>query len=253
MMFRQVARGLKRVAQQPQLRMAIRPNQAIATTQYRQFSDAAELDPSLFRAFSAGDVKQIQSTPDHKPPVNEDTIEGRYAAVLFSSASQQEALFTIYEDLVYIKALYANSESFKLFTQNAGVGAKEMDQFNQALASLGSFNPLTIKFMEVLAENKRLTYIDAIADRYVKLYQLFNKEEKITIISAEPLDSSEQGEVLAALRANPSNEGKEFTLDFTVDPTIKGGLQMYTETEFMDMSLSSRIDKLKSEVSKLIE
>jgi hypothetical protein len=28
---------------------------------------------------------------------------------------------------------------------------------------------------------------------------------------------------------------------------------MYTETEFMDMSLVSRIDKLKSEVSKLVE
>jgi hypothetical protein len=28
---------------------------------------------------------------------------------------------------------------------------------------------------------------------------------------------------------------------------------MYTETEFMDMSLSSRIEKLKTEVSKLIE
>jgi len=28
---------------------------------------------------------------------------------------------------------------------------------------------------------------------------------------------------------------------------------MYTETEFMDMSLSSRLDKLKSEVSKLVE
>ena len=112
---------------------------------------------------------------------------------------------------------------------------------------------MTIKFLEVLAENKRLTYISGIADRYVKLYQVFNKEEKITIISAEALSSSEQSEVLAALKANPTNEGKEFTLDFEVDPTIKGGLQMYTETEFMDMSLASRIDKLKTEVSRLIE
>ena len=110
-----------------------------------------------------------------------------------------------------------------------------------------------MKFLEVLAENKRLTYIRGIADRYQKLYQAFNKEEKITIISADSLNSSEQSEVLAALKANPTNEGKEFTLDFTVDATIKGGLQMYTETEFMDMSLASRIDKLKSEVGKLIE
>jgi len=43
--------------------------------------------------------------------------------------------------------------------------------------------------------------------------------------------------VLAALKANPNNTGKEFKLEFQIDSTIKGGLQMYTETEFMDMSL----------------
>ena len=32
------------------------------------------VDKSLFKAFSVGDVKQIQSTPDHKPPTQEDTI-----------------------------------------------------------------------------------------------------------------------------------------------------------------------------------
>ena len=44
-----------------------------------------------------------------------------------------------------------------------------------------------MKFLEVLAENKRLIYIKEIAKKYQKLYQQFNKEEKITIISAEPL------------------------------------------------------------------
>lgn len=107
--------------------------------------------------------------------------------------------------------------------------------------------------MEVLAENKRLVFISGIAQRYQKLYQQFNKEEKITIISAEPLSSGEQQEVLDALKANPQNEGKEFTLDFTVDPSIQGGLQMYTETEFMDMSLASRIDKLRNDVTRMIE
>lgn len=146
---------------------------------------------ALYSAFTVGDVKQINSTPDHKPPSQEDTIEGRYATVLFTSASEQESLYTIYEDIVYIKALYDNSESFKLFTQNAGVGAKEIAAFNAALNSLGDFHPLTMKFLEVLAENKRLTYISGISDRYVKLYQQFNKEEKITIISADQLNSSE--------------------------------------------------------------
>lgn len=159
----------------------------------------------------------------------------------------------MFEDICYIESLCKNSYSFEMFTRNAGVGKKEIRLFNEALNSLGDFHPLTIKFLEVLAENKRLIYIKGIAQRYQKLYQQFNKEEKITIISSEALNDGEQGEVLAALRANPSNEGKEFTLDFTVDPAIKGGLQMYTETEFMDMSLVSRLDKIKTEVTKMIE
>jgi len=207
----------------------------------------------LFRPFTVGDIKQIQSTPNHKAPSAEDTIEGRYAGVLFTSASQAEALFTVYEDITYLKQIYENSESFKLFTQNAGVGAKEIRLFNQALNNLGTFHPLTIRFLEVLAENKRLIYISGIAQRYQKLYQQFNKEEKITIISAETLSSAEEQEVMSALKSNPMNEGKEFTLDFTVDPAIKGGLQMYTETEFMDMSLSSRLDRLRTEVNRLID
>ena len=69
-----------------------------------------------------------------------------------------------------------------------------------------------------------LAFIGGIADRYIKLYKTLNKEEKITIISAETLSSDEQGEVLSALKANPLNAGKEFTLEFTIDETIKGGL-----------------------------
>ena len=68
---------------------------------------------------------------------------------------------------------------------------------------MATFHPLTIKFLEILAENKRLVLIDAIIQRYIKLYQQFHKEEKITIISATKLSAAEEGEVLAALQANP--------------------------------------------------
>ena len=66
--------------------------------------------------------------------------------------------------------MYKNSETFRLFTQNAGVGSKEINLFNASLKSLGDFHPTTIRFLEVLAENKRLVFLSGIADRYVKLY-----------------------------------------------------------------------------------
>jgi len=153
----------------------------------------------------------------------------------------------------FLAELYGNSESFQLFTQNAGVGIKEIKQFNQGLQEAGDFHKVTIRFIEVLAENKRLMFIKEVAEKYAKLYQQFNKEEKITVISAYKLSSDEEQQVHKALRANPQNQGKEFVIEFKVDEAIQGGLQMYTESEFMDMSLASRVDRLSQEIQKVVD
>ena len=88
------------------------------------------LDQSLFQPFSLGDIKKVNSTPDNKAPSSEDTIEGRYAGVLFTTASQKGALYDVYEDMIYLSQLYTHSESFRLFTENAGVGQKEIRLLN---------------------------------------------------------------------------------------------------------------------------
>lgn len=88
------------------------------------------LDKSLFQPFSLGDIKVVKSTPDNKAPSYEDTIEGRYANVLFTTASQKNALYEIYEDMMYLSELYTHSESFRQFTENAGVGSKEIKLLN---------------------------------------------------------------------------------------------------------------------------
>ena len=73
------------------------------------------------------------------------------------------------------------------------------------------------------------------------------------MISAYKLSSDEEQQVLGALKANPQNQGKEFVIEFRTDETILGGLQMYTESEFMDMSLSSRVDRLNQEIQKMVD
>lgn len=116
---------------------------------------------------------------------------------------------------------------------------------------MGSFHETSIKLIEVLIENRRFKFINDIAQHYQKLYQTFNKEEKITIISAHELSSGERSEVEQALKENPQNQGKEFVIEYQIDESILGGLQMYTESEFMDMSLQSRLDRIQTEVNRI--
>ena len=174
--------------------------------------------------FTLGDIPRIDTTPDHKAPSQEDTIEGRYATVLFTGASRENCLYDVMEDMAYLAELHTHSEEFRLFTQNGGVGEVQVKKLNVALTETANFQPLTLKFLEILAENKRLVYLKEIADKYAKLYGEFNNQEKITIISAATLSSSQQNEVLAALKANPNNAGKEFTIEYKVDEAIVGGL-----------------------------
>ena len=128
-----------------------------------------------------------------------------------------------------------------MFTQNAGIGLKEIRAFIQALKDTGAdVATTTVRFIEVLAENKRLMFIKEVSERYQKLYIQASKAEKISkvqIISAYKLTGEEEQQVLQALRANPQSKGKDFVLEFKIDESIIGGLQMYTESEFMDLSL----------------
>jgi hypothetical protein len=50
--------------------------------------------------------------------------------VLFTTASQRKALYEVYEDMMYLSELYTHSESFRQFTENAGVGQKEIKLLN---------------------------------------------------------------------------------------------------------------------------
>lgn len=161
------------------------------------------LDKSLFNAFSVGDIAKIESTPDHKPPSEEDTIAGRYSGVLFTTASMKGDLYNVYEDMKYLQEILKYSDMFKLFTENAGVDSIAINKLNNALKETAPFSETTLRFMVVLAENKRLNRIGDISEKYAKLYQEFNKEEKITIISAADLSADQKSQVVAALESNP--------------------------------------------------
>lgn len=186
------------------------------TAQANQDSlDAPKLDAEFFKPFSVGDnIKRVASAPDHRPPSFEDTIEGRYAASLFISASQNGKLFEVYEDVVYLNHLYKHCEHFRLFTENNGIGLADVMKLNSALRETAHFDDVTFKFLVVLAESKRLIYLREISEKYAKLYMQLNKEEKITIISASELNDGQRGQVLDALKANPKNEGKQFVIQY---------------------------------------
>ena len=71
-----------------------------------------------------------------------------------------------------------------------------------------------------------------------------------TIISAEPLTKAQVEAVEKAMTAQ-MGAGKTVMLTTKVDPAILGGLQIFAGSEFLDCSLRSRIERLKSELNRI--
>jgi len=78
--------------------------------------------------------------------MQEDTVAGRYAATLFIAASKENNLFRVYEDMNFIRELYSQMESLRLFTYNSGLNHHQINAFVETLAQLGNFCETTIKF-----------------------------------------------------------------------------------------------------------
>jgi len=200
-------------------------------------------------AYNFATTEEIKSVMGHKPPALEDTPHGRYASVLFTSASKQEGLTVVLEDVRNLKEIYNQSEVFRNFVYNTAFKRTEQLTILDEINKIAGLNTLTIDFLSTLIDNKRVDLLPKILDKYVEFYRILNKEENITIISAEELSNEERERVRDSLQK--SNKGVNFTLKFEIDPTILGGLQMYSGNKFMDCSLSSRISRVKGELAKI--
>jgi F-type H+-transporting ATPase subunit O len=216
------------------------------------FTTLPKLNKSPFTPFAynfASGTEDIKSVIGHKPPSLEDTPHGRYASVLFTTASKQEGLATVLEDVKNLKEIYNQSDIFKNFVFNTAFKRTEQLAILEEIQGMAGLNPLTVDFLSTLIDNKRLDILPKVLDKYVEFYRILNKEENITIISAEELSSEQRERVRESLQQ--ANKGVTFTLKFEIDPTILGGLQMYSGNKFMDCSLSSRISRVKGELAKI--
>lgn len=105
------------------------------------------------------------------------------------------------------------------------------------------------QFINTLIDNKRVTDLPRISNRFVEYYKLLNKEEGVTVISARELNADQKKRVQQTLEE--SYKGTTFTVKYQIDSSILGGLQVYFGNSFMDASLLSRVNLIRSEFEKL--
>ncbi len=166
----------------------------------------------------------------------------RYARALFDLADDTKMVAVAEADLKTFKALLAESSELRAAIDSPVIGSDDKGKVMKALADAAHVNPLTNKFLGLLAANNRVAALPAVITAFEALAAERRGAVAAEVITAIELTAAQKKGVAAALR---QALGKDPEITARVDPSILGGLKVRVGSRLFDASLKSRLDQLK--------
>ena len=169
------------------------------------------------------------------------SLAGRYALALFDLAKDSNALETVESGIARVGQALAASPDLVALTTSPVVSRDAAIRVIAATASELKLDPLTSKFLGVLATNRRLGELGNIVRAFAGLAAAHRGETTAEVTSAHPLDDGQ----LAALKAQlKARLGRDVAVDVKVDPAILGGLVVKVGSRLLDSSIRTRLNTL---------
>ena len=192
---------------------------------------------------------RMASSAAKKPqqPLRIYGVDGTYATALFDVAVAESRVPQVSSSLAAVNDLLHNDSKLAHIFQNPALSLQDRQLVAKTVVNNGSVKvePAVANFLNVLAENNRLSLLEKIAKDFAKLDDHYNGVVNGTITTAQPLDNKSFKRIEKAL-AGSKFVGPEKTLRLTntVDPQIQGGLIVEIDEKTVDLSIAARIQKL---------
>lgn len=177
-----------------------------------------------------------------RPPVQVFGLEGRYATALYSAASKEKKLDQVEKELLRISALIKDPKLSSIIT-NPHVKRALKQKTITDLLTKEKFSPITNNFVNLLAENGRLSNTSDVINSFGKIMSAHRGEVLCSVTTASPLDEASLTELKTALNGFLA-KGESLKLEIKTDPTILGGMLVSIGDKYIDMSTRTKIQKL---------
>ncbi len=169
------------------------------------------------------------------------SLSGRYATALFELARDSKTLDAVGASLATLKQALAESADLKTVTTSPLIGRADQGKAIAATAAVLQLDPITSKFLGVLAENRRLAALPAIARDFQTLSARHRGETSAEVVTAHPLDEGQMAALKARLK---SMVGSEVSVEASVNPAILGGLIVKMGSRQIDGSIRTKLNAL---------
>ncbi len=171
-----------------------------------------------------------------------NVIANRYATALIETAEQAKALDSVEKDMIALAAMLAGSDDLKSLISSPIFSREKQQAAIQALAKAAGFNTLTVNFLGVLSQNRRLFSLEQILRAFTTELSKRRGEVRAQVKTAFPLTPEQERLLQDSLK---KSLGFNVHLEKSVDRSLLGGMIVTVGSRMIDDSVKSKLDRLK--------
>lgn len=165
-------------------------------------------------------------------------IAARYASALFDIADERHALDQIAGDLEKVKALLSDNAELRAALRNPLYSKESQGKAIAEIGKAAGLSPLVLNFLGVLAKNRRLFALGAIADAFLAELARRRGQMSVDVTSAQPLTLEQTERLTEKLNQTLAAKVK---VNAKVDPSLLGGLVVKIGSRLIDSSIRTKL------------
>ena len=169
------------------------------------------------------------------------SLAGRYASALFDLARDERQIESVGKSLEALSQALVDSKDFAELVASPLVSREEAGKAFTALVPDLGIDPVTGRFLGVLAHNGRKRELPAVIRAFRRLAAEHRGETTAEIVTARPLNDDQLSQLRTQLR---SRAGRDVSIDASVDPNILGGIVVKLGSQQIDASIRTKLNRL---------
>lgn len=169
-----------------------------------------------------------------------------YSTSLYDAAKEENCTEEVYESLKAISGILDENGDYVKLVSSSWLKSEEREALiDEAFG--GRCHIFALNFMKILAKKRIFDIFIPCVNEYEKKYYRDNNIENATIITAIPLDTEKQSEIISKIG---KATGKTVKAKFEVKKEIIGGIIIETENSGIDASVESKLKSIERYISK---
>jgi F-type H+-transporting ATPase subunit delta len=172
-------------------------------------------------------------------------VAARYAKALLELATEQNKVERIADDMLQLAHVNTEVADFAILLNSPVINSdKKMTIFKELF---GSFDQLSMMFIELITKNRREYLLGEIAHSYESQLKQSKGITPVTLISAVKLNEQTQKDIIGKVQASVKG-----TLEVTeeIDESLIGGFIIRMDDKQIDASVSRQLASLKQTLTR---